>query len=214
MESSTDDGGSKPLWWYYISTYPKTTALAVMATLGAIRFIQELRRDYRYRLRIRQHRLDRPLPEPETIRPPVAEVKTIWEAAREKHMNKGLGRLKHVRSRDDIAHRTYRPGSRLEEDSAAEDNENVPSRPFRILSLDGGGVKGMFTLRILERLLVTFPNLIDEVDLIAGTSTGGLVALMIANGYSPAQGMEVYRHNIPIIFQSNVWRRLGTNESF
>ena len=51
-----------------------------------------------------------------------------------------------------------------------------------------GGVKGMFSLRLLERLLVKFPKLIDDVDLIAGTSTGGLIALMLANGYTPTQG--------------------------
>jgi patatin-like phospholipase/acyl hydrolase len=95
-----------------------------------------------------------------------------------------------------------------------------------------GGVKGMFSLRVLERLVAKFPRLIDEVDLIAGTSTGGLIALMLANGYSPTQGkkqvqvflcirsfsfflfvsksgLEIYRHNIPLIFHSNVFRRLA-----
>ncbi len=35
------------------------------------------------------------------------------------------------------------------------------------------------------------------------------MALMLANGYSPTQGLEIYRHNIPIIFNTNIFRRLA-----
>jgi patatin-like phospholipase/acyl hydrolase len=131
-------------------------------------------------------------------------------------MSRAMGKLRHVRSLDNLMRRTFRPGSKLEEDPMS-DGETTPTgrsaghtgRPFRILSIDGGGVKGMFSLRILERLMAKFPRLIDDVDLIAGTSTGGLVAIMLAHGYSPAQGLEIYRHNIPIIFNTNIFRRLA-----
>lgn len=61
-------------------------------------------------------------------------------------------------------------------------------RGLRILSLDGGGIKGYSTLLILKRIMQSLQNqagrqevpLPCEVfDLIAGTSTGGLIAVML-----------------------------------
>ncbi len=80
-----------------------------------------------------------------------------------------------------------------------EKEEEEERRLCSQVSFLKGGVKGMFSLRILERLLAKFPKLIDEVDLIAGTSTGGLIALMLANGYSPTQGFMCF------FFFQNLW---------
>lgn len=62
-------------------------------------------------------------------------------------------------------------------------------KPLRVLSLDGGGVKGYSSLLILKRILRTIasesalegpqPLPCDVFDLIAGTSTGGLIAIML-----------------------------------
>ena len=55
---------------------------------------------------------------------------------------------------------------------------------YRIISLDGGGIRGLITVILLQRL-GTEPGLngwLDQVDLVAGTSTGGLLALAIAKG--------------------------------
>ena len=55
---------------------------------------------------------------------------------------------------------------------------------YRILSLDGGGIRGLITVILLQRLGAE-PGLkswLDQVDLVAGTSTGGLLALAIAKG--------------------------------
>ena len=55
---------------------------------------------------------------------------------------------------------------------------------YRILSLDGGGIRGLLTIILLQRLNQQ-PGLagwLDQVDLVAGTSTGGLLALAIAKG--------------------------------
>ncbi|MFZ0241875.1 MAG: patatin-like phospholipase family protein [Desulfobacterales bacterium] len=54
---------------------------------------------------------------------------------------------------------------------------------FRILSIDGGGLRGLVTIILLQRL-VTAPGLeklLDTAGLIAGTSSGGLIALGIAH---------------------------------
>jgi patatin-like phospholipase/acyl hydrolase len=53
---------------------------------------------------------------------------------------------------------------------------------YRILSLDGGGIRGVLTAAILARLEANFPGFLSRVDLFAGTSTGGLIALALAHG--------------------------------
>ena len=62
-------------------------------------------------------------------------------------------------------------------------------RGINILSLDGGGLKGLFTLIVLERILAEAQRLdgscnsqrlpCEYFDLIGGTSTGGLLAIML-----------------------------------
>lgn len=64
---------------------------------------------------------------------------------------------------------------------------------FRILSLDGGGIRGLITTTLLSRLIEALPTLIEAVDLIAGTSTGGLIALGLAAGKSPQELQRLYR---------------------
>jgi hypothetical protein len=51
-------------------------------------------------------------------------------------------------------------------------------RPFRILCLDGGGVRGAITSELLKRIVAHDPDFLDEVDFICGTSAGGLLTLM------------------------------------
>lgn len=72
---------------------------------------------------------------------------------------------------------------------------------FRILALDGGGIKGAFTASVLA----TLEDLIDEpvgrhFDLIAGTSTGGILAVGLGIGLSPRDMLEFYRNRGPVIF--------------
>ncbi len=67
--------------------------------------------------------------------------------------------------------------------------------PYRILSMDGGGIRGILTARILERIDEQLPGFLNGVDLFAGTSTGGLLALGLASGMTPAQ-MRVMYHDL------------------
>lgn len=64
---------------------------------------------------------------------------------------------------------------------------------YHILSMDGGGIRGVLTARLLERLQAVQPGLLEKVELFAGTSTGGLLALGLAAGWSPAQALEIYQ---------------------
>ncbi|OCK72888.1 FabD/lysophospholipase-like protein, partial [Lepidopterella palustris CBS 459.81] len=60
----------------------------------------------------------------------------------------------------------------------------MPSKELRLLALDGGGIRGLSSLMILEQLMQTIdpdspPKPCDYFDMIAGTSTGGLIAIML-----------------------------------
>jgi uncharacterized protein len=63
---------------------------------------------------------------------------------------------------------------------------------YRILSMDGGGIRGILTARLLERVDERYPGFLNKVNLFAGTSTGGLLALGLASGMPPSQLRQMY----------------------
>jgi uncharacterized protein len=68
-------------------------------------------------------------------------------------------------------------------------------RDFRILSIDGGGIRGIFPaafLAGLERQYLGGASVAGYFDLIAGTSTGGIVALGLAAGLTGADLADLY----------------------
>src|SRR5688572_20302324 len=73
---------------------------------------------------------------------------------------------------------------------------------FRILSIDGGGVRGIFPAYLLKLLADQVPNqdLRPVFDLIVGTSTGGLIAAGIACGISLERIVELYESRSKGIF--------------
>lgn len=79
-------------------------------------------------------------------------------------------------------------------------------RPLRLLSLDGGGVRGLISLLILDRMMKRLPNPnakpCDYFDLIGGTSTGGLIAIMLGRlRMSVQECIQVYENLARRIFQ-------------
>jgi hypothetical protein len=69
----------------------------------------------------------------------------------------------------------------------------------RILSCDGGGVRGIITLRCLEALEKRFGPCAQHFHMFAGTSTGALIAGALAHGIPVARLIELYtgrRHEI------------------
>ncbi len=58
---------------------------------------------------------------------------------------------------------------------------------YRILSLDGGGIRGVLTATLLKRIEANCPGFLAKADLLAGTSAGGILALGLASGLSPAE---------------------------
>jgi patatin-like phospholipase/acyl hydrolase len=55
-------------------------------------------------------------------------------------------------------------------------------KTYRVLAIDGGGIRGLLSTCLLQRIVSTpgLENLFDDIDLVAGTSSGGLIALAIA----------------------------------
>ncbi len=80
---------------------------------------------------------------------------------------------------------------------------NETTAQFRILALDGGGIKGAFTASVLAALEEdTGKRCVDHFDLIAGTSTGGIIALGLGLGLSAAEIRDFYSNCGPTIFPS------------
>jgi patatin-like phospholipase/acyl hydrolase len=76
---------------------------------------------------------------------------------------------------------------------------------YRILSLDGGGLRGVLTAKLLERLETDHPSFLSQVDLFAGTSTGGVLALGLALGRSPKEMGQLYTGAADKVFADSVW---------
>jgi patatin-like phospholipase/acyl hydrolase len=78
----------------------------------------------------------------------------------------------------------------------------------RVLSLDGGGLKGVFSAAVLANLEEDLGGPIrDYFDLIVGTSTGGLIAIGLGLGKSPAAMLEFYTKTGPDIFPQRLLNR-------
>lgn len=85
----------------------------------------------------------------------------------------------------------------------------------RILSLDGGGIRGLVTARWLAGVDAVLaaggkPEIPTSFDLLAGSSTGGLIACGLALGRPPAELAELYRARRHAIFPGlarRLWSR-------
>ncbi len=73
---------------------------------------------------------------------------------------------------------------------------------YRIVALDGGGLRGIISARLLQRLENehVLPHWYRKAELVGGTSTGGILALGIGAGFSAAELVDFYRIEGPKIF--------------
>ena len=95
-----------------------------------------------------------------------------------------------------------------------------PDRPHRMLALDGGGIRGVLTLGILEEVEKQLAKrtrkgsafrLCDHFDYIAGTSTGAIIAAGLARGMSVAELLGFYRDKGEAMFDKTaIWKRWKT----
>ncbi len=88
--------------------------------------------------------------------------------------------------------------------------------PKRILSLDGGGIRGVLTLEYLDAVETLLRNrtkndqflLCDYFDLIGGTSTGSIIAAGLAFGMSVGDLKALYRNIGSSVFQTSRFAKL------
>mgnify|MGYP001615470417 FL=1 len=74
----------------------------------------------------------------------------------------------------------------------------------RILSLDGGGIKGVFSASFLACIEDSINDKVSNYfDLIAGSSTGGIIALGLGLGFSAKEILTFYEKLGPQIFIGN-----------
>ncbi|KAI0453577.1 hypothetical protein F5B21DRAFT_280728 [Xylaria acuta] len=92
----------------------------------------------------------------------------------------------------------------------------MPDHNLRLLSLDGGGVRGLSSLIILQQLMITIdrnnpPRPCEYFDLIGGTSTGGIIALMLGRlRMSIAECIDAYVSLSDTVFKKRK-RRFSLN---
>jgi len=83
----------------------------------------------------------------------------------------------------------------------------MTKKKFKILSIDGGGIKGVFPAYLLMLIESELKNRKDgktkiyqHFDLITGTSTGGIIALALSFGIPAKEIYELYLDNAKGIF--------------
>lgn len=85
--------------------------------------------------------------------------------------------------------------------------EQSDSKVLRVLTLDGGGAKGFYTLGVLKEVeaMIGCP-LHQKFDLVFGTSTGAIIASLIVLGHSVDSILELYRKHVPTVMSQKTAR--------
>lgn len=76
-------------------------------------------------------------------------------------------------------------------------------KPFRILSIDGGGICGILPAAVLaefERRFLNGESISSSFDMIAGTSTGGIIALALGQKVPAREILDLYMDQGTAIF--------------
>jgi len=94
---------------------------------------------------------------------------------------------------------------------------SLEKKPFKILSIDGGGIRGVFPAMYLANLEAELrakgfekTQIFQHFDLIAGTSTGGIMAIALALGMPAHDIYKLYLDNAGQIFgnKKGFWKSL------
>jgi len=104
--------------------------------------------------------------------------------------------------------------SNRRENTLGSNRKKLPwpsNRPFKILSLDGGGIRGVYGAKILtqvEEQITGDRPIADYFDMIAGTSTGGIIGLGLGMGITARKISELYYEKGKRIFLQKWWWRI------
>ena len=80
---------------------------------------------------------------------------------------------------------------------------------FRVLSVDGGGIRGIYTAVLIDRIVKEIPELIDETVFFAGTSTGAMLAMGLAYGIPAVEMVEIFRAFGKEVLEATIVARVG-----
>ena len=87
--------------------------------------------------------------------------------------------------------------------------------PFKVLSLDGGGIRGIYAAELLRKCEEAFgAPIASYFDMIAGTSTGGIIALALGLQIPAADIAAFYEQDGRRIFPPSPAGRLGGRDGF
>ena len=95
----------------------------------------------------------------------------------------------------------------------------MPKKTVRVLSIDGGGIRGIIPALVLAKIeKLTGKPIYQLFDLIAGTSTGGILALGLTTpgsevgkpAYSAAQMINLYENEGKKIFSTDVFHKINS----
>ncbi|XP_022877963.1 phospholipase A I isoform X2 [Olea europaea var. sylvestris] len=113
--------------------------------------------------------------------------------ASESHVSKAAARVLAILGENEILRRAIR-------------GRQVPKQGLRILAMDGGGMKGLATVKILKEIEKGTGKQIHELfDLICGTSTGGMLAIALGiKLMSLEKCEEVYKNLGKLVFAEPV----------
>lgn len=90
--------------------------------------------------------------------------------------------------------------------------------PKKLLAIDGGGIRGLIAIEFLAKIedvlrqRIGRPNLVlaDYFDYVAGTSTGAIVATLVALGYSASQIRTFYLEGAEMMFEpANLFQKIA-----
>jgi uncharacterized protein len=105
---------------------------------------------------------------------------------------------------------------------AMKDVTAIPKGRARLLSFDGGGIRGLFALQYAKRIETLLrektgkPDLVlsDHFHYIGGTSTGAIIAAFLSWGLSADQIEKMYCENAMAMFRKAGWPQRFINNKF
>ena len=81
---------------------------------------------------------------------------------------------------------------------------------FKILSIDGGGTRGLIPAKILDCIEQDYGEFTPSwFDVMAGTSTGGIICLGLGCGISAGRMVQLYHQEAKKIFKESIFDRLS-----
>ncbi|GLT29375.1 hypothetical protein SLA2020_042470 [Shorea laevis] len=121
------------------------------------------------------------------------ELLMRWTVAPEQRVSKAAARALAILGENENLRRAIR-------------GRQVPKQGLRILSMDGGGMKGLATVQLLKEIEKGTGKRIHELfDLICGTSTGGMLAIALGVKLMTLdQCEEIYKNLGKLVFAESV----------